>query len=145
MKKSIVEDSIEAFGFILLHPFFNNKVKKYFLMHYCTTSQQLDTYERWDKVSVAGIVINVDVKMQGKSAIVLKIQDHRGDMFVYLDNEAKKRYKSILKPFNIVMIHGRIMGGNRLLCYGSKDKMFDVTERITKLLGDKKCQRKTLM
>lgn len=145
LKKSVVEDSIEAFGFILLHPFFKKKVRDYFLKHYCTTSQQLDTYSRWNNVSVAGIVINVDVKMQGKSAIVLKIQDHRGDMFVYLDDEAKKRYNSILKPFNIVMVHGRIMGGNRLLCYGSKDKMFNVTERITKLLGDKKCQRKTLM
>lgn len=145
LKKSVVEDSIEAFGFILLHPFFKGKVRDYFLKHYCTTSQQLDTYSRWNNVSVAGIVINVDVKMQGKSAIVLKIQDHRGDMFVYLDDEAKKRYKSILKPFNIVMVYGRTMGGNRLLCYGAKDKMFNVTERITKLLGDKKCQRKTLM
>jgi hypothetical protein len=83
--------------------------------------------------------------MSGKSAIVLKIQDHRGDMFIYLDKDAATRYKGILKPFNVVFINGRLMGGNRILCYESKDKIYNITEKIAKLLEDKSCRRKALI
>jgi DNA polymerase III alpha subunit len=145
LNKSFLEDSVDAFGFILLHPFFFDKVKANLQKRYVVTSQQLGRFERWEKVRVAGVIINTEVKMSGKSAMVVKLEDHRGDMFVYLDKDAAKRFKPILKPFNLIMVDGRLMGTNRILCYAAKDKIYNITEKIATLLEDPSCRKKRLI
>jgi len=145
LKKTFVEDSVDAFGFILLHPFFFEPVKEYLLGRYCVSSQQLQKFDRWERVNVSGIILNVEIKMSGKSAMVVKLQDHRGDMFIYFDKGAKEKFLPILKPFNILFVNGRVMGTNRILCYAEKDKVFDITKKIGELMEDKSCRRRGLI
>jgi DNA polymerase-3 subunit alpha len=142
LKESITQDSIDAFGFILLHPFYEDKVKEYLIKKYCTPSQQLQKFNRWERVGIAGIIVSITTPMSGKSTKVLKIQDHRGDMFIYLDREADKRYSGILEKMNIVFVNGRLMGSNRILCNGSKDKIFNITEKIGKLSESTSCRNR---
>ena len=143
--KTFLEDSVDAFGFILLHPFFFEPVKDFLLKRYCSSSLQLSQYNRWERVRVCGIILEIQEKMTGKSAAVVKMEDHRGDIYIYLDKAGMQHFKSVLKPFNIVFVDGRLMGGNRVLCYGDKDKVFNITEKIQSFLEIEECKSGMLL
>jgi len=145
LEQSFVEDAVEAFGFILLHPFFEDKVRDFLMKQYCITSVQLADFNRWERAGVAGVIIEIDTPMSGKSTKVLKVQDHRGGITIFLDAEADKRYASTLKPYSIIFVSGRSMGNNRVLCQGGKDKIIDITKKIDSLVENEKCRtRKSL-
>jgi DNA polymerase-3 subunit alpha len=148
LKQSYLKDSLKAFGFILEHPFLNEEVKKYLQGRYCVPSNQLKNFNRWESVGIAGLVIEFKAAMGGKSAGVIKLQDHRGDMFIYLDKTAISKYLEIIKDLNILIIKGKLMGGNRIICYADKDgRIADITNSVYELSGGDKWKeiKKTLI
>ena len=145
LEQSFVKDAVDAFGFILSHPFFESKVRDYLQKRYCITSLQLKDFNRWERTGIAGVIVDIDTPMSGKSTKVIKVQDHRGNISIFIDNEADKRAGDILKPFNIIFVSGRNMGSNRILCQGSKDSIVDITSKINGLVENEQCRtRKSL-
>jgi len=138
-KSNVIKDATEAFGFVLYHPFFNEDVKSYLLSMYCISSHQLRKFQRWNSVCVAGIILSVETRMSGKSSKVVKIQDHRGDVFVYLNKETDKKFSKYLEKHKIIFVQGKLLSDNKILCY-NEGEIIDITSKVEDKMGGALCQ-----